>query len=131
MPPSSPEKRMLECSLGDSFRLILSSDDMDMDIDEYVNLEEAVDIDLDVSMDDVSLDEDITIEESFHYDGDVSLGVGAEDDFSLDSSLNEEFVPLEEAVAIVEATTDDVLDDPQTADTSKSLIEKDTNIYYL
>ena len=125
VPPSSPEKRILECSLEDSFHLVLSSDDMD--VDEYVSLDEAVTMD-DVSMtEEASLNEDITFDETFHFDGEVSLGGEAdisEDDFEIDSSLHDEYLVLEEAVAISEGTTNDVVDDPQLEATGKSLIEK-------
>jgi hypothetical protein len=130
-PPSSPDKRILECS----FRLILSSDDMD--IDEFVSLDEAAGIDLDFTMADVSLNKeaslnkDITVDENCLFDGDVSLGEdtdGGEEDFVMDDSLNDEFVLLEEAVAIADCTTNDVMDGPQATAISKLLIENDANI---
>ena len=124
---SSPDKRILECS----FRLILSSDDMD--IDEFVSLDEAVGLDLDFTMADVSLNKeaslnkDITVDE----DGDVSLGEdtdGGEEDFVMDDSLMDEFVLLEEAVAIADCTTNEFTDGPQATAISKLLIENDANI---
>ena len=104
--------------------MILSSDDMDYD--KYVSLDEAACIDLDFTM-----AEDITVNENFHFDGDASLGEDAdigEEDFVMDDSLNDEFVIFEEAVAIADCTTNDVVDGPQTTASSKSLIENDANI---
>ena len=108
-----------------------------MDVDEYVSLDEAVTMD-DVSMtEEASLNEDITFDETFHFDGEVSLGGEAdisEDDFEIDSRLHDEYLVLEEAVAISEGTTNDVVDDPQLEATGKALIKKKTkykNIYKL
>ena len=83
----------------------------------------------DVSMNkEASLNEDITVDENFHFDGDVSLGEDAdigEEDFVMDDSLNDEFVILEEAVAIADCTTNDVVDGPQTTAKSKNFNNRD------